>query len=168
MIINLDMDGVIADFDGYLRQFKIDNSSMTKLQMWELFKTSDQHCRIYRHLNKTPDADELVSSLTQICHQHNIALHILTGIPSATHLRHAMDDKRDWIKHHYPELYHVIKFGPYSANKQWHARLGDVLIDDRPINITQWQLRGGKGIHHTSANNSIKQLIQYLDAVTGD
>lgn len=164
MIINLDMDGVIADFYGYVH----DNISPTirelsPRQQWELIAT---HPHIYRKLSPMPDAGELVKHLKHLSRQYHAQIHILTGIPSMVDMPHAMVDKQQWIEQHFPSLSNVVKFGPYSINKQWHASIGDVLIDDRLLNIQQWNARGGYGIQHISTSRTVMHLHEYLSAIT--
>jgi hypothetical protein len=31
-----------------------------------------------------------------------------------------------------------MHFGPYSKDKQYHAQPGDILVDDRTSNCTEW------------------------------
>ena len=45
-----------------------------------------------------------------------------------------------------------------ADRKQEFATSDTILIDDRADNIQRWKDAGGIGIHHTSAENTIKQL----------
>ena len=45
-----------------------------------------------------------------------------------------------------------------QKQKQQLATSESILIDDRQINIDQWEDAGGIGILHTSTNNTISQL----------
>ena len=51
-----------------------------------------------------------------------------------------------------------VRFGPFAIDKQFHCTPGAILIDDKPKNIEQWNARGGCGILHTSAKNTIDYL----------
>jgi len=49
------------------------------------------------------------------------------------------------------------------ADKQRFAKDGrtgapNVLLDDRSMNIDEWEASGGIGIHHTSVNGTITKL----------
>ena len=43
-------------------------------------------------------------------------------------------------------------------NKQNYVDKSNILIDDRPDNIAEWESNGGIGILHTSAASTIKKL----------
>ena len=45
-----------------------------------------------------------------------------------------------------------------SDRKHQQAKVGHVLIDDRKDAGTLWNLYGGTFIHHTSTENTLKQL----------
>ncbi len=45
-----------------------------------------------------------------------------------------------------------------AEQKQEFANPNAILIDDRPSNIEQWRAKGGIGILHTSADETIEQL----------
>ncbi len=44
------------------------------------------------------------------------------------------------------------------ANKQLFSDTNRILIDDLPNTIDEWNAKGGIGILHTSAANTIKEL----------
>jgi hypothetical protein len=51
-----------------------------------------------------------------------------------------------------------INFTASLGTKQNYSGKNKILIDDRPDNIEQWRSKGGIGILHTSAQDTIKQL----------
>ena len=42
--------------------------------------------------------------------------------------------------------------------KDGRTKRPNVLVDDHPKNIKEWEDQGGIGIHHTSVNKTIAQL----------
>ena len=65
--------------------------------------------------------------------------------------------KHVWVKHKIPGTKLILR---YAKQKQELATPKSILIDDRQVNIDQWEAAGGIGILHTSADNTIKQLKQ--------
>ena len=63
--------------------------------------------------------------------------------------------KAVWVKHKLPGTKLILR---YAKQKQQLATPESILIDDRQINIDQWEAAGGIGILHTSADNTISQL----------
>jgi hypothetical protein len=165
-IIYLDMDSVIADFDKWAFETfgKRFDAFATSQEAWE---AAAPYQNLYRDLEKMPDADELVDGVYNLAAKHNCVVGILTAIPKLQRFPQAEQHKREWLEQHwgqkYPGLLENFNTGPYSQDKQNHCRPGDVLIDDRDINIRQWNAKGGKGIFHVSAQQSLAQLKKYLE-----
>lgn len=156
------MDGVLADFDSAKRAIldKIPNhDDLTPQELWGVLS---EHKDLYLHLTPTPDANLLVGCVSLLARSYNTSVAVLTALPSLGDFPDAAAHKQIWIEKHYPQLAGDVRFGPYSVDKQNHARPGDVLIDDRQMNINQWESKGGKGILHTSAFSSLDKLVQYL------
>ena len=81
----------------------------------------------------------------------------------ATHEPNSARGKADWLKTHVGKLprdrVNLVK----RADKQRFAKDGrtrqpNILVDDHPKNIKEWEANGGIGIHHTSVNKTIAQL----------
>ncbi len=88
--------------------------------------------------------------------------HILTAVPDWDHNFSEVDrGKREWYRRHIPSLpgsrIHVV----YRKDKQLYAVNGNtrnILIDDHPKNIREFEAAGGIGIHHISAKVTILRL----------
>lgn len=143
--IYLDMDGVVADFDKFVKEFlKTDKTSHSWPKgTWDKIATNQ---RLYRDLDKTPEADQLVQRCKEICHKKNWRLLFLTAVPKDDDMPWAFYDKVNWVQKHYPDI--PVHFGPYSHTKWRHCIPGDILIDDRPGNIEDWSQVGGNAILH--------------------
>ena len=63
--------------------------------------------------------------------------------------------KAVWVKYKLPGTKLILR---YAKQKQELANPESILIDDRQINIDQWEAAGGIGILHTSTDNTISQL----------
>lgn len=165
LTVYLDMDGVLADFDKKsieligkpLRLFPDSKSG------WEAMHP---HKNIYEILDKMEDADELVDGVFTLKEKYNFNVGVLTAIPKIGKIPNAKIHKVAWIEKHYPRLSSNFNIGPHAQHKQFHARKGDVLIDDSTMNIPQWNDAGGYGILHTSAKLSLELLANYFRSIT--
>jgi 5'(3')-deoxyribonucleotidase len=126
--IYLDMDGVLADFNTAARDF-IQATEAERLQAEQNGRwPKEKWARLARRFR-----DEL-----------DWELKILTAIPHNNDMHEVFQDKFDWIRDYYPDI--RMHFGPYSEDKQLHAKPGDILVDDRTSNCTQWQAVGGRAV----------------------
>jgi 5'(3')-deoxyribonucleotidase len=167
-IIYLDMDGVLADFNQYMIEIfgvpfkEVGTSSEHR---WELITHACPD--VYSQLHMAPDADALVAGVVDVCVTYDYTPAILTAIPKYGRLPMAVEHKKEWIRQRWPVLHKEFNIGPHAVDKQQHARPGDILIDDSPLNIPQWIAAGGVGILHTDTSSTIQQLNSYLEAVHG-
>lgn len=167
-MIFLDCDGVIADFDKWACETfgKRFDAFATSQEAWD---AAAPFQNLYRNLEKMPDADQLVDGVYELAQKHSCTVGILTAVPKMKRFPQAEEHKRQWLEEHwgqkYPGLLENFKIGPYSVDKQHHCQPGYVLIDDRKINIQQWNAKGGYGIRHISAEQSLGALKKYLESV---
>lgn len=161
--IFLDMDGVLADFDAYLiehmgRTFPHMTGPIGDREMWDFLKKVDH---LYLKLEPTPYAFQL----WDLAHSFGSNVEILTALPRRTSLPTAEQDKKDWIKKYFSNTINV-RIGPYSRDKWKHANPGDILVDDRPDNIEDWEEKGnGIGIlHHYLDYPRTERLLRALAA----
>lgn len=156
MIIHLDMDGVLADFETGFRRHTL-RSIDSFNDSSEFWKFAEGFDHLYADLPMMPDARYLIENVRDIAREYGFQIEILTAIPSMNTMPYAAKDKEAWIKEYCPYGW-KFKTGPYSVHKQFHAKPGDILIDDKIRNIEQWNAAGGIGIHHTSAAQSVRKL----------
>jgi 5'(3')-deoxyribonucleotidase len=151
----LDMDGVVADFDEYAaRTLGLPPSSgVYSHDVWQRLANNG---RIYRDLNKTSYADELVFQCSRIAKKFDFGLYFLTAVPKGNDVPWAFYDKVVWAQKNFPAI--AVMFGPYSKDKHVHCRPGDILIDDRVSNIEQWRAAGGVAIHHRDFATTMLEL----------
>ena len=146
--IFLDMDGVVADFDGYAEPivgFRTPGGVHYDQEGWAKISANP---RVYRELTEMPDADRLVKEVCELAKAHNMEVCFLTAIPRQNDVPWVHWDKIKWIEQRWADI--PVFFGPYSNDKHQHCKSpDDVLIDDRPSNIEEWRAAGGKAILHT-------------------
>ena len=143
------MDGVLVDFEkGYYdltgtstKQFpKGDNS------FWQ--PISDAGAEFWATLPWMPDGKELWNYIKK--YTPNI-------LSSPSQDPSSKIGKEAWLKMNLQSGYKKAYF--YGrANKQLFSDKNRILIDDLPNTINEWNAKGGIGILHTSAANTIKEL----------
>jgi 5'(3')-deoxyribonucleotidase len=160
--IYIDMDGVVADFNGFIseklgRSVNWTDKDITK-QEWQFLLELGN---IYYKLPLMRDATKLVGYCSNITPKYNVEF--LTALPSKTTMPEAAPDKTQWIKKYFP-LYKV-NFGPFSTDKWKWCNPGDILIDDRHSNISDWCNKGnGIAILH---DGNVMKTLNRLDTVVG-
>ena len=155
--IYLDMDGVVADFNGYAESvlgFSITEERWEEHQWLRLIENQ----RIYRDLKKTKEADTLVEFCRNLAQSKNWKLRFLTAVPKKNDVAWAFYDKINWASLYFSDI--PVFFGPYSKDKWQHCIKGDILIDDRTSNIHEWTAAGGIGILH---KGNLENTLSYLN-----
>lgn len=146
--INLDMDGVVADFNAWCSDF------LGRPISWEGKDLSDEEwtalakeSNIYAKLPLIPESVELVLMAKKAARDFNMGLRFLTAIPRRTTMPEAEQNKRDWVEKYFPGI--PVEVGPYSKDKQNWCKPLDILVDDKRENVTQWLRKGGISVYHT-------------------
>jgi hypothetical protein len=142
MRIFLDMDGVLADFNGgYQARFGVRPDKLADDVDWEEVRRTEH---FFRDLPPMRDLDILWYYFGPLRPT------ILTGVPPS--VPEAADNKRAWVQKHLGE---VPLIACRSRDKCLHAAPGDVLIDDWEKYRSLWTKAGGHWITHHSAIESI-------------
>jgi 5'(3')-deoxyribonucleotidase len=168
--IYLDMDGVLADFNTAARTFfnasREEQAAADAAGRWpkERWATIRECTHFYRTLPKMPQADELVALARRFRDELDWDLKILTAIPQNNDMHEAFQDKFEWIQEYYPDI--KMHFGPYSQDKQFHARPGDILVDDRTSNCTEWAAAHGTAVKVNSGR--YQEALDRLTAIFYD
>ena len=145
--IYCDMDGVLADFEsGYEELTGIDLKGEFKKgdDFWDPIKIAG--VGFWAGLKWMPGGQELWDYLKPFNPQ-------LLSAPSRE--QSSRIGKHVWVKHKIPGTKLILR---YASQKQELATPESILIDDRQVNIDQWEAAGGIGILHTSTANTIQQL----------
>jgi hypothetical protein len=145
MIIYLDMDDVVADWrtaaEDFL-QLKFPNGDQWSRIPDDKWQELKRNSRFYRNLPIKEGAHELV----QFCRDavaNGLAddLRFLTALPHNDDMPYAAYDKVLWAMERFERI--PVLLGPYSDDKWRHCKPGDILIDDRTSNCSQWRSAGG-------------------------
>ena len=139
------MDDVTADFKAYANKVLRGKKTEERWDLAEWARLKDNP-RLYRDLDKTPEADQLVNHCRAVCGERGWELKFLSAVPRGNDMPWTFYDKVNWAAKHFPDI--PVMFGPYSHDKHTHCKPGDILIDDRTSNMTEWRAAGGIGIQH--------------------
>jgi len=145
--IYCDMDGVLTDFElGYEKLTGIDLKG--EFQKGEDFwdPISKAGVGFWAGLQWMPGGQKLWDYLKPFNP-------VLLSAPSRE--QSSRIGKHVWVKHKIPGTKLILR---YAKQKQELATPESILIDDRQVNIDQWEAAGGIGILHTSTANTIQQL----------
>ena len=143
-MIYLDLDDVCADLTGYVnRAFGINKEVGEPISKEHWVELARYHPRLFKDLDFNEPFRKFYQEILEYAGEKNIAF--LTAIPYHSNFHYAIMDKVDWVREQLT-VKHPIFFGPYSQDKQFHCKPGDILIDDSIKNCTQWESRGGKAI----------------------
>ena len=158
--IFLDMDGVLADFESQIALMlgkKVWNDDAGH-NTYDLHKRELTAKHMFRQMNPLPDA----WMLTDWCLNSGIHTEIQTAAGTVNR-ELVVRDKIEWIREHINPYWTIIPTFK-GSQKAAFAHKKAVLIDDRDRNIDCWVKAGGIGILHTTADNTIAQLNDIINA----
>ena len=160
VMIYLDMDGVLADFDRGVREIcgmepQSQNGKRSAKQddlMWDAIRKAGH---FYGRLELMPGAKEMFS---RIYGKYGDRCEILTGVPKPERgVVTAGEDKIAWMKR---ELSDTVRVNIVLRKQKLDYCKGpeSVLIDDMEKTILEWREAGGTGILHVSPEETMKEL----------
>lgn len=158
----IDMDGVVADLDGYLDKMlngKYISMPYEEKEKWWIDKFDPE---VFNDLNVTPYKNELIDFVSRTNFKH---VSFLTALPKNRDdiAVKVMRNKLSWANKHFPSI--PVMFGPKAVDKKLHCRgKEDILIDDSNSNVKSWFLAGGASI---KCNNvyDLNRCIKVIDSV---
>jgi 5'(3')-deoxyribonucleotidase len=153
----IDMDGVVADFNGFAATI-LNTRVEQGAQKWseEQWKKLRDYPCLYRYLPKTSHADEIISLAQMFQNVLGWEVYMLTAVPKGNDVPDAFHDKILWMQKYYPNI--KVRFGPFAVNKKDHCKPGDVLIDDRISTCEEWEEAGGRAILATDLDRAVEEL----------
>lgn len=160
-----DADGVLTHFEGLVCKHA-GVSHVSEISRGKLWRTVEHYDAtvgpFFEHLEKMPDADELLDFIRGTFINHGI----LTA--SGFVPKDGPGQKRRYFAREYGHDL-IVKVVDKSPDKARFAHPRSILIDDRSKSIDPWVAAGGIGILHTSAKTTIaelKRIVGIEDVVT--
>ena len=155
--IYLDMDGVIADFDGRYKQlYKIYPSEADTYKVFDGFFAQFIADEQFAKLDLLPDAVELIEYLKTL----SIPTEILSSTSSERRDADIRKQKLEWLDNH--GITFPVNLVPGKRLKKDYSNPNVLLIDDTSVNIDQWRKEGGIGILHTDTLTTLNILKMYV------
>lgn len=151
-MLYIDVDGVLADFNKACIQH---TGKPYHKECWSILERVPN---LFSTLEVMPYSWMVLSFLEQ----RNIQYELLGALPLLTEkLVTAQRDKVQWVR---DKLQIDVQVNLVASRhyKKYFCKCGDILIDDMPDNIKQWEEVGGIGIFHTDWENTIKRLDSIL------
>lgn len=150
--IYCDMDGVLTDFIRQWKEYSKSNLPPTEYEdkygkndFWN--KIDSYGVEYWMHMPWMPDGKTLWNYIKK----YNP---VILSAPS--NKKESEEGKKFWVKENLGNVKLIL-----SQTKFEHAAKNRILIDDREDKINNWKLRGGIGILHSSAKNTIEELKSY-------
>lgn len=157
MRINVDMDGVLADFDGYYAHWFGDRPTRwpdPETVDWDKVRSVPQ---FFSAMPMIEDAPALIQGVVET----GLPWRVLTGVPGS--INKCDNDKVEWIRDRFKPTPEVLCCR--SREKCLHCEPGDVLIDDYTKYRDLWLNAGGIFIVHRTASDSLAQLQKVIRAL---
>lgn len=159
-IVYVDMDGVIADFDKGFQ--KITGKSTDDVEDPELWAAIDAHgkAKFFSELEWMPGGQEMWKYIAD----NFLKVKILSALGKSDKIdRQTTQGKLGWLRHNIPSLQlDDIILVENKHRKRHYSKPGDIIIDDTLVVIQEWVKKGGIGILHKSAPETISVLKRYV------
>lgn len=161
--IYCDLDNVAADFEGHYRFLTGFDWHDTPEQgtSWDRLNKA-MRPDFFKNMPATHQAKEYVAVIRLWASQIGANFGYLTALPIKTSYPTWKEEKIYWGTHgplNTPDAKVIVT--DRAQDKQVFAHQHAILIDDNPMNIEQWQSKGGIGILHTSWSSTLSQLRPY-------
>jgi 5'-nucleotidase len=157
-MIFLDMDGVLADFDGgFQKKFGVhpDYYRENKKGMWDLIHSDEEF------FTTLPQVAGAVSFYEEVRFGYQLPIAILTACPHSAY-EDVARQKKLWIRNNL--RYPPMVLPTYGSETKTHFMQdeGDILIDDWGKNCKAWEDAGGRAIKFEGDWEVVKEkLIEY-------
>lgn len=151
-MIYVDLDGVCADFNKAV--LKYTGKPYNGKETWSILENIP---RLFYNLDVMQGAQESVNKLIDTYGYRNVQ--ILTALPLQTkELVSAQVDKVQWVHDKINSMIQVNCVPNWRFKKYFVMQEDDILIDDMPRNIKEWDEAGGIGILHVSWKDTMQRL----------
>ena len=149
----IDSDGVICGFDELAYEI-MGGRHIHEVPKGTLWAAVERHGSFFESLPLIDGAERLI----EYAQSQFKSVSILTATGFTPH--DAAEQKRRWYAKHFPDLtVHIVSKSP---DKAAFAHPRAILVDDRAKSIDPWVAAGGIGILHTSVDDTIARLRQFV------
>ena len=155
----VDMDQVLVDFLGGAK--KVLGEDYTDKHYWKREDTADKKeeltknaPNLFRELNWMSDGKKLWNFV------QSYEPKILSAYPTSW-MPNAKEDKQTWIENNlgiHDSDVHLVTRRMKKEHALSESGQPNILIDDHPKNISEWQAAGGIGILHINTESTIQKL----------
>lgn len=146
----LDLDGVLADFDGgFYDRFGSMPSDHSDDIMWKKINGSGT---FFADLPVMEGAKYMFATIQEL-----YEVVILTACPK-TNYKQAALQKRQWVRKNISTDVMILPMLGGANKGLFMDQPGDILIDDMEKNCIAWDLLGGISIQHASWTKTLNQL----------
>lgn len=158
--VYIDMDGVIADFDGGFQSIAgISTDNVQDVELWQ--RISDYgKSKFFSELPWMPGGQELWTFVNE----NFLSVKVLTALGKSDAIDgQTSEGKRMWLHKNIPSLRDSnIIMVRNKHLKRHYSRPGDIIIDDTESTIIEWDKKGGIGIFYKTADETINELKKYV------
>lgn len=159
-IVYVDMDGVLADFDrGFQEISGLSHDAVSDEELWAAIEAYGK-VKFFSGLPWMDGGKELWNFVTQ----NFLHIKILSALGKSDKTnKQSTQGKTAWLRHHLPNLHSDdIILVENKHRKRHYSKPGDIIIDDTPVVIQEWDKKGGIGILHRTAQETINHLKRYV------
>lgn len=156
--IYCDLDGVLANFRKKCIETigmdpdEIEKDRALKDRFWTLIRArGTSGLTVWEDLEFMPGAEELWGFITP---------HKPIILTASGGFKNAAEEKRAWVAKMLGDVETIVV--THSKDKSNYANEQAILIDDLKKSIIPWTAKGGIGILHTSADQTIEQLKNFI------
>ena len=154
----LDSDGVLFDWDARVIEI-LEGKQVHQVPKGKVWASIQRYNDTVQQFYKTLPLMDRAHVLVEFAQEYFEEVHVLTAAGFTP--KDVKQQKIDCFAEHFPSL-HVICVDK-SPDKALYASPTSILVDDRLKSIEPWVAGGGIGIMHTSIDDTIRQLMQYID-----
>ncbi len=158
--VYVDMDGVLADFDrGFYEISGVSSDNVSDEELWAKISAYGK-AKFFSGLPWMPGGKEMWNFIEQ----NFLTVKILSACGKSDKIdRQTTQGKTHWLLHNLPSLRSSdIILVDNKHRKRHYSKPGDIIIDDTPVVIQEWVKKGGIGVLHKTAQDTIGQLKRYV------